>query len=42
MTFSDFSITVSKNIVIQNGRKFVYLLTTSKAEPDVNPIEFVT
>ena len=43
MTFSDFSITVSKKIIlIQNVRKYnVYYFTTSNAKPDVDQIVFL-
>ena len=44
MTFSDFSITVSKNLFqskLEESTKFVFLFTTSDAEPDINPIVFV-
>ena len=44
MTFSDFSINITKIFYskLEVSTKFVYFLTTSNAEPEVNPIVFVT
>ena len=44
MTFSEFSITLSKNIFIENlkkSTKFVYFFTTYNAKPDVDRIVYL-
>ena len=41
MTFSEFSKTVPKFILIQNVGVFFHLFKTSDAKPDVNQIVFL-